>query len=145
MKQVEKQSASQEVSRQVDALTLYDRYGSMAYGIILRIIPEPETAQTVLIDLFASPPLRSLTNVTARTAGEIIRLARTKALAAKSDVNTSAPPVLAYVANDNTPKLVFDLLFTQAYTPEAFADKLQLSRSTVLESIYTHFKHLRSS
>ncbi len=145
MKQVDKHPTTQEISRQLDPVTLYDRYGSMAYGIILRIIPEPETAQTVLIDLFASPQIRSLTNVSAHSAGDIIRLARTNALAAKATLNTPTPPTPTPVANDNSPKVVFDLLFSQGYTPEAFSDNLHLSRSTVLKSIHTHFKHLRSS
>jgi hypothetical protein len=145
MKQVERKITSQEVIRHKDQLTLYDRYGSMAYGIILRIIPDPESAQAVLIDLFSSPELKACAEVPAHTAGEIIRLARIKALAAKPDSTTFVPTRPDSDTNDNLEKLVFDLSFCQGYSPETIAEKLQLSRTNVLKSIYTYFKNLRSS
>lgn len=151
MKQAEKTQTSQEVIRHADHLTLYDRYSSMAYGVILRIIPEPERAQTVLIDLFSSPQLTVCAEIQTHTAGEIIRLARLKALAAKPGDPVSSP-ILSNSAtnghfdtNDTIENIVFDLSFCQGYSPEAIAEKLQLSRTNVLKSIYTYFKHLRTS
>ena len=151
MKQAEKKQNSQEVIRHADHLTLYDRYGSMAYGIILRIIPEPEQAQAVLVDLFSSPQLKEFAATPAHTAGEIIRLARLKALAVKP-VATFSSPTLAdsgintdFDANDNVENVVFNLSFCQGYSTEAIADKLQLPRTNVLKSIHTYFKQLRSS
>ncbi|AKD54114.1 hypothetical protein [Spirosoma radiotolerans] len=151
MKQAEKRQTSQEVIRHADQLTLYDRYGSMAYGVILRIIPEPERAQAVLIDLFSSPQLLACAEIPTHTAGEIIRLARAKALAAKcvapvSSLTLSDSDVNGHFdTNDNVENIVFDLSFCQGYSLEAIAEKLQLSRTNVLKSIYTYFKHLRSS
>ncbi|GAB3776203.1 hypothetical protein GCM10028818_21470 [Spirosoma horti] len=151
MKQAEKKQTSQEVIRHADHLTLYDRYSSMAYGVILRIIPEPKRAQAVLIDLFSSPELIASAEIPAHTAGEIIRLARVKALAAKP-VNSASSPILSnsdandqFDTNDNLENIVFNLSFCQGYSLEAVAEKLQLSRTNVLKSIYTYFKHLRSS
>ncbi|WP_381503932.1 RNA polymerase sigma factor [Spirosoma flavum] len=145
MKQVYKQPTSQEVIRQADHLALYDRYGSMAYGLILQIIPEPDLAQAVLVDLFTSPQLKSYAETPSQVAGEIIRLARNKALIAKPIHTTPSLSIPVSTTNDNTAKLVFDLSFCQGYTPEAIAEKLQLSRTNVLKSIYTYFKQLRSS
>ncbi|WP_460940523.1 RNA polymerase sigma factor sigma-70 region 4 domain-containing protein [Spirosoma humi] len=151
MKQVEKAQTSQEVIRHADHLTLYDQYSSMAYGIILRIIPEPERAQAVLIDLFSSPQLNECADIPAHTAGEIIRLARLKALAAKSADPVSSPILSTsdtnghFNTNDNLENTVFDLSFFQGYSLETVAEKLHLSRTNVLKFIYAYFKHLRSS
>ncbi len=142
MKQVYRKPTSQEIIRQADHLSLYDRYGSMAYGIILQIIPEPELAQSVLIDLFSSLQIRSYAEMSAHTTGNIIRLARSKAIAARPVPVTQSIPISN--TNDNTEKLVFDLSFCQGYSLEAIAKKLQLSHTNVLKSIYTYFKHLRS-
>ncbi len=145
MKQVEKKSTSQEVIKQADHLTLYDRYGSMAYGIILRIIPQPQAAQSILIDLFSSPELTACVNDPLHAAGEIIRLARTKALAARPVSEDPADSKPASTTNDTVEKVVFDLSFCQGYTPDAIAEKLQLSRTNVLKFIYSYFRDLRSS
>ncbi|WP_461135949.1 hypothetical protein [Spirosoma lituiforme] len=151
MKQVEQKQTSPEVIRRVGQLTLYDRYGSMAYGVILRIIPEPEPAQAVLIDLFSSPQLREYAGTSSHTAGEIIRLARQKALTARSTATLSSPIVTDstrnrnFAANDNVENTVFELSFCQGYSTDAIAEKLQLSQTNVLKSIYTYFKQLRSS
>ena len=151
MKQAEQKQTSPEVIRYRNHLTLYDRYGPMAYGIILRIIPDPEQAQAVLVDLFSSPQLREYAETPAHTAGEIIRLARLKALAVRS-VATLSPQMVpnsytnnTFDANDNVENIVFDLSFCQGYSTDAIAEKLQLSRTNVLKSIYTYFKQLRSS
>lgn len=145
MKQVEKKSTSQEVARYSAHLTLYDQYGAMAYGIILRIIPQPQIAQAVLINLFSSPELTACVDNPAHAAGEIIRLARTKALTARPVPDDTVEPKPVSTPNDTVEKAVFDLSFCQGYTPDAIAEKLQLSRTNVLKSIYSYFKNLRSS
>ncbi len=145
MKQVYRQPTSQEIIRQADHLSLYDRYGSMAYGIILQIIPEPELAQTVLVDLFTSPQIKSCAEMSSHATSEIIRLARSKAIAARLAPVAASQSISTSTTNDNTEKLVFDLSFCQGYTLEAIAEKLQLSHTNVLKFIYTYFKHLRSS
>ena len=140
LKQSATHLASQEGNRAVDRLSLYDRYGSIAYGIILQIIPEPELAQTVLIDLFTSPQVKSYTDTPLQAGGEIIRLARAKALQARPTIQAPFP-----VTNDNAEKLVFELSFYQGYTIEEIATKLQLSQTDVLKTIHCYFKKLRSS
>lgn len=140
MKQVIKSPTSREATSKADYLSVYDRYGSLAYGVILRIIADPTLAQKVLVDLFASQPLNAYREEPA--ASDIIRLARRLALDAKAETTVSTP-----VANPADPleKHIFDLAFCQGYTPETIAETLQLSPTSVLKSIYTYFKYLRSS
>ena len=128
-----------------DRIALYERYSSVAYGVILHIIPEPELAQTVLIDLFALPFVRSPTDEL--TAGEIIRLARTKALAARPASIGTQQAVISCGAPDTiaTAKNVFNLAFRQGYSREAIAEKLNTSPANVLKALHTYFKELRSS
>lgn len=147
LKKVDRKRDAQEVIRHADRLSLYDRYGSIVYGIILRIIPEPELAQTVLIDVFSSPQISSFTEASKHAIGPIIRLARDKALEARPEsiALNQPPPIQVSEPNVNTEKLVFNLSFYQGYTTEEIADKLQLSQTNVLKTIYTYFKQLRSS
>ena len=128
-----------------DCLTLYDCYGGLAYGIILQILPEPEQAQRVLIDLFSSPQVKAYTEFSNRVSSGIIRLAREKALAARP-ITLTKPLISSPTAvNDTTDKSVFDLSFCKGYTVDEIADKLQLSRAIVLTKISSYFKHHRSS
>lgn len=145
-KRINIESTSQKPLVCVNHLALYDQYGSMAYGVILHILPDPTLAQAVLIDLFRSPQLKSYTK--APTAGEIIRLARVKALAARPILtNPAQESVPLPTENDttNTAKLVFTLSFCQGYTVEEIAEKLQLSSRSVLKAFHTYFNYLRSS
>ncbi|GAB4032389.1 RNA polymerase sigma factor [Spirosoma jeollabukense] len=147
LKQTDRKRDAQEVMRSADRLSLYDRYSAIAYGIILQIIPEPELAQTVLIDVFSSPQINSLAEASTQAIGPIIRLTRAKALEARSNSTALNQPQSIQVpeTNVNTEKLVFNLSFYQGYTTEEIADKLQLSPTNVLKTIYTYFKQLRSS
>ncbi|GAB2586029.1 sigma-70 RNA polymerase sigma factor region 4 domain-containing protein [Spirosoma areae] len=146
--QSNRKQIAQESLRKASQLALYEQYGSMAYGLILQILPNnPEVAQTVLVDVFSSPELKALAEKSTRPAGELIRLVRANALEARQSTMASTPlPAKSLQAtNDTTEKLVFDLSFCQGYTPDAIAESLQLSRPNVLKAIYSYFKHLRSS
>ncbi|UFH56124.1 hypothetical protein [Spirosoma sp. KNUC1025] len=146
LEQVNTKNTSPEVLTKADRLALYDKYSSMAYGVILPILPEPELAQTVLVDLFASLQLTIGTRVP--TAIEIIRLARTKALAAKPMLIQQASvsnPIVAVNDGMSRTKRIFNLSFCQGYSIETIAEQLQLSQTNVLKEFYTYFKHLRSS
>ncbi|WP_020602863.1 hypothetical protein [Spirosoma spitsbergense] len=145
LKPLYKSSTIEESTPGADCLTLYDRYGGLAYGIILQIIPEPEQAQRVLIDLFSSPQVKAYAEFSNRVSSGIIRLAREKALAARSTTLTKPLTTSAIAVNDTTDKLVFDLSFYKGYTIDEIADKLQLSRASVLTKISSYFKHHRSS
>ncbi|GAB3696869.1 hypothetical protein GCM10027592_20490 [Spirosoma flavus] len=124
------------------SLALYDRYGSLVYGIICKIIPEPELAQTVLFELFISPEVKSLTENSGLVSATLIRLARAKALALRPvRPSVSVSPS----ATDDLGVLVFELSFYQGYSVEQVADKLQLTPATVLQLIAQQFKHQRSS
>lgn len=145
LKQLHQLPTVEERTPGADCLTLYDRYGGLAYGIILQILPEPEQAQRVLIDLFSSPQVKSYTEFSNRVSGGIIRLAREKALAARPTTLTKSLTIPTITVNDTTDKLVFDLSFYKGHTIDEIADKLQLSRANVLTKISSYFKHHRSS
>ena len=140
LKPLYKSPAIEEITPGADCLTLYDRYGGLAYGIILQIIPEPEQAQRVLVDLFSSLQVKSYTEFSNRVSSGIIRLAREKALAAR-------PPALTkpLTVNDTTDKSAFELSFYKGHTIDEIADKMQLSRASVLTKISSYFKHHRPS
>lgn len=144
MKQATRQLTAPDITERANRLALYDRYGSMAYGLILRIIPEPVLAQTVLIDLFSSPQLMPVSGVATPTGAEIIRLARLKALAAKAESVAAAPSSFSGTSA-TTDKVIFDLSFSQGYSLETIAENLQVPRTNVLKSIYAYFQYLRSS
>lgn len=128
-----------------EQLTLYDRYGAMAYGVITQIISQPDIAQNVLIDLFASPEIRSLPDFPSQTACAIVRMARAKALRAKP----VEPPALVGSklnpgTNVNLPELVFDLSFNKGFRLDAIAERLELTYFDVLKAIREHVKSIRT-
>lgn len=126
-----------------DRLTLYDRYGAMAYGVITQIVPQPAIAQTVLVELFASSQVAFLPTVTpTQTACAIVRLARLKAIEARQEV-----PVLSGFdtnadRNDNLPELVFDLSFNQGYRLEFVAQRLEMKYLDVLQAMRQYVRSL---
>ncbi len=124
---------------------LYDQYGAMAYGVITQIIPEPDIAQTLLINLFASSQVLSLPDSPAQTACAIVRMARLKALeamSAESMVPASFGPQPG--PNDNLPKLVFDLSFTKGFKLEAIAERLGMTCLDVQKAMREHIKSMRT-
>lgn len=118
---------------------LYDRYGSMAYGIILNIVPQPEVAQTILVDLFATFPLEEEISLWERESTAIIRLARTKALANRPG---SAERSLTsfHPTERNLPKVVFNLSFWHGCKSEEIAERLHITTTDVLRAIRTYVK-----
>lgn len=136
--------ASKSVVKSTDQLALYDRYGSMAYGIILQIVPQPRLAQEVLVDLFASPDIQSYVNYPGNVAVSIIRLAREKALNAKTKLAAHLPtPTEPAMTNENLPEVVFNLSFRHSYSLDAIAEKFQLARTDVLKAIHNYLSLFR--
>lgn len=129
-----------------DRIALYDQYGSMAYGIILRILRQPELAQRVLVDVFASPELQAPASAVTNPATTIIRLAREKALAARPKELQNDHLSLGNVPpkQENLASLVFDLSFSQGYKPETVAEQLQMTYADVMRAIRDHFAYLRN-
>lgn len=119
----------------MEQLALYDRYGSMAYGIILQIIPQSQQAQAVLVDLFASSELQNYTTPSSNVAMAIIRMARSKALEAKARTGAFPHPVEPDKRKASLPEIVFDMAFRQGYSVDAVADSLQLAKKDVLKAI----------
>jgi len=114
----------------------------MAYGVITRIVPRPDVAQAVLIDLFASA--QPLPDSPLQAVCAIVRMARLKALEAKR-----AEPVASLVSeshsspNDNVPELVFNLSFTKGLPLETVAEQLEMTYLDVLKALRTYVKSVR--
>ena len=139
-----KSEANDGISRTA-RLTLYDQYGAMAYGVITQIIPQPDVAQTVLIDLFTSTQLNALYESPTNTACTIVRLARMKALEVKpAEPLVSTDSESQFSSNDNLPKLIFDLLFTRGFKPEILAQRLEMTYWDVLKAMREHVKVMRT-
>lgn len=138
-------SGHQSVSKPagpLSSLEVYDKYGAMAYGIILQIIPQPHLAQEVLVNVFSSPLLQSCNSYPFTFAVCVIKLARAKAVEANRKLMTIG--AINHDGNthtqEKTPELIFDLAFRQGYTPEEVAEKLHISKSEVLKAFHEFFK-----
>lgn len=126
-------------------LSLYDRYGAMAYGVILQIIPQEQLAQEILVDLFNSPLLSCNEGMSETIC--IIRNARNKALEfsnrfqslLQTNGNSSS------VDSDSLPKAIFDLAFKQGLSIDIIAVKLSLSKEATMKAICQHVKSFRQS
>lgn len=137
----------QGIAKPNKQLALYDRYGSMAYGVSLQILPQPLQAQKVLVALFASSDLQSYLDGQSSVALAIVRMARTKALTAKAQAGETLMPLVnsSMTAKTNLPDLVFDMSFRQGYSIEAIAEKLQLTKKEVLKAIRDYSVSLRQA
>lgn len=127
------------------SLEVYDKYGAMAYGIILQILPQVHLAQEVLVSVFSSPQLQACNSYPFSFAACIIKLARAKAVEAKRKLMAIAPVAEPTNASDATPEKIFDLSFCQGFTPEEVAGKLNISKSEVLRSFHEYFKLYRNA
>jgi hypothetical protein len=135
-------SISLNPTSNTNRLSLYDQYGSIAYGVILQIIPHPQPAQEILVDLFASPELQTTLSPSANTTCVIVRLAREKALNYRQKQQLPAP---ALPAPTRQSELIFNLLFYQNQSPEVIAERLQIERSAVFGAIREFFAYPSSS
>ncbi|GAB3999135.1 hypothetical protein GCM10028807_48500 [Spirosoma daeguense] len=126
-------------------LSLYDRYSSLAYGVILQIIPEQALAQKVLVDLFSSEEVKSYAQDPIAANGKLIRLARNKALEARPAHLIKTFAIDALTVSDDLGKLVFELSFYQGYSIPEIAEKLKLPSADVMKTLSTYFKQHRTS
>lgn len=128
---------SEEEKRQV--MELYERYGSMAYGIILRIVPQPELAQAVLVELFATLSVELELNKTEHVSALIIRTARRKALASR--LGSAERSLTSFQPTErNLPKVVFNLAFWHGCHVTEIADRLNIATTDVLRAIRAYVK-----
>ena len=145
LKRVSGGAVVQQTVSQATRLALYDQYGAMAYGVITQIISQPDVAQAVLIDLFASTQMDLIRESPGNTACAIIRLARSKALEAQSMNSVeSVEPEYGRKSNDNLPKFIFNLLFTQGFKPEAVAKRLDMTYWDVVAAMREHVRSMRT-
>jgi AraC-like DNA-binding protein len=136
-------------SKTVNKLTTleaYDQFASMAYGIILQIIPQTHIAQEILVSVFSSPLLKSCNSYPFTFAVCVIKLARSKAVEAKRKMGELFPYNEDHKATaDKSPEAIFDLSFRQGYTPDEVAERLQISKSDVLRAFHEFFKSPRNA
>jgi hypothetical protein len=127
------------------SLEVYDKYGAMAYGIILQILPQAHLAQEVLVSVFSSPQLQACNSYPFSYVACIIKLARAQAVEAKRKLMTIAPSSDHEIKRDISPEQIFELSFRQGFTPEEVAEKLNISKSEVLRSFHEYFKIYRNA
>jgi DNA-directed RNA polymerase specialized sigma24 family protein len=143
-----KNGIDQSLARQngnMTSLEVYDRYGAMAYGIILQILPQVHLAQEVLVSVFASPQLQACNSYPFSFVACVIKLARAKAVEAKRKLVAIAPAADQTTIPDISPEQIFELSFCQGFTPEEVAGKLNISKSEVLRSFHEYFKSYRNA
>jgi hypothetical protein len=127
-------------------LEAYDQFASMAYGIILQIVPQTHIAQEILVSVFSSPLLQSCNSYPFTFAVCVIKLARSKAVEAKRKMGELSPYDGEHkLTDDRSPENIFDLSFRQGYTPDEVAEKLQISKSEVLKAFHDFFKTPRNT
>lgn len=131
--------------RTLTSLEVYDRYGAMAYGIILQILPQEHLAQEVLVSVFSSPLLQACNSYPFTFAACVIKLARSKAVEAKRKLTAITAVSAESAASDNSPQNIFDLAFRQGLTPDEVAGRLNISKSEVLRSFHEFFKSYRTA
>jgi hypothetical protein len=126
--------------RALTPIEVYDQYGSMAYGIILQMVPQPHIAQEILVSVFSSPLLLACNSYPFTFAVCVIKLARAKAVEAKRRLGQLAVLHHETASLEKFPELVFDLSFRQGYTPDEVAEQLQLPKTEVLKAFHEFFK-----
>lgn len=121
----------------IDQRALYDRFGALAYGIILQILPQTHLAQEALLEVFSSTHLSSYSNSSVNPAISIIRVARAKALELKERAterdNSLSEPFSS--TRSYSPELIFDLSFRQGYSFEAISERSGLSKPELLKAV----------
>ncbi len=121
----------------VDQRALYDRFGALAYGIILQILPQSALAQKALMEVFSADNLPAFANSPVNPAIAVIRIARAKALELKdkSKEREAARPEPFSVNNSYSPEYIFDLSFRQGYSFETISEQSGLSRPELVKAI----------
>src|SRR6218665_3512224 len=103
----------------LSAVEIYDKFGAMAYGIVLQIIPQPQLAQEILADVFSSPLLLTCNSYPFSYSPCVIKLARAKAVEAKRRMMTlSSQDSTSTDIDEVTPQHVFELAFCNGYSPD---------------------------
>ncbi len=133
---------SPKVTLHTEQLALYERYGALAYGVILQLIPEVSLAQEVLVDVFTSPQLLTCNENERDKTLCVVRTARAKAIAYKQQ---NMPNQVIEIKGQSLPEQVFNLAFHQGLSPDAIAETLAIPREAVLKAINEHFKNFRKS
>ncbi|OIN56846.1 hypothetical protein [Arsenicibacter rosenii] len=136
---------AQTTAGSVDYLALYNRFGAMAYGMILQIVPQETVAQQVLVDVFSSPELKHCYAQTGSGLACVIKVTRQKALMAKKvQEETLAEAVETSMDTDTvTPELLFNLSYKQGLSPDTIAQQYGLTKADVLKAIREYVKSFR--
>ncbi|RAK03149.1 hypothetical protein LX87_01271 [Larkinella arboricola] len=137
----------QHLRTPTDQRALFDRFGAMAYGVILQILPQTHLAQEALLDVFTSLSLSSFSTSSTSPALAIIRLARLKALERKA--RTSEPDAASAEPSSSagrfSPEFIFDLSFRQGYSFDAISEQLDISKPEILKAVRNYIHLFRRS
>ncbi|MEZ0608968.1 hypothetical protein ACAW74_10660 [Fibrella sp. WM1] len=136
-----KPAVFETTSTGVNRLRLYERYGAVAHGVILKIVPHQQHAQEILVEVFVSPELQANLPFSASTTCTIIRLARKKALEYRQKQQFPAHKATESLQQHEH---IFNLLFYQNHSPESIAEGLQIQRPAVFSAIREFFGCLPS-
>ena len=134
-------SAGNDAFRQhrppIDQRALYDRFGALAYGVILQILPQSLLAQEALLSVFSADQLPYFSNSSVNPAISVIRIARAKALELKEKTaEREAARAEPFSVNSSySPEYIFDLSFRQGYSFEAISEQSGLSRPELVKAI----------
>ncbi len=135
-------NSSHKVPLHTEQLALYERYGALAYGVILQLIPETSAAQEVLVEVFTSAQVLACNDNEHDKTLCVVRTARAKAIAYKQ---RNMPNQVIEIKGKSLPEQVFNLAFHQGLSPDAIAETLAIPREAVLKAINEHFKNFRKS
>ncbi len=128
-------------------LQLYEQYGSVAYGIILQIVPQKQIAQEIMVELFDSLTTNPCVESKVSIAICIIRKAREKALIYKQKFDAGITNIQQFdlISEIEQTKIIFDLSFRQGKTVDFIAEKLNIPKARVHKAISNYFKTFRQS
>ncbi|GAB3928344.1 hypothetical protein [Larkinella terrae] len=149
MNELERSSENGALRRQrkpIDQRALYDRFGAMAYGIILQILPQNQ-AHEVLLEVFKSVNLLSFSNPAVSPAITIIRMARAKAFEYKEKTGQAQREQIEPISSTGSysPESIFDLTFRQGYSFEAISEQSGISKPEILRAIRDYFQMFHRS
>ena len=125
-----------------EILSLYDTYSSIAYGVILQILPQENLAQDTLVSVFTTLSVQDCRSCQFGSAIYIIRQARTKAIEVKNKLSNNVIDTL-FFDGKSVSEMIFELSFRQGQAPELIAQRLNIPKAQVLKEIYEYFKSFR--
>ncbi len=129
----------------VDYLALYNRFGAIAYGMILQIVPQEALAQQILVDVFSSAELRHCYTKTGSALACVIKITREKAFSAKQVLEKDVTKTSGNVSKAEalTPELLFNLSYKQGVSLDTISSQYNIAKPDILKAIREYVKSFR--